>query len=67
MRMIDEDQLIKNLESTIIEITERLSGNPAMQTMVRLLESTRARVLMDVVAAIKASDISSPKDESSDI
>jgi hypothetical protein len=65
--MIDEDQLIKNLESTIIEITERLSANPAMQTMVRLLESTRARVLMDVVAAIKASDISAPKDDSADI
>lgn len=55
--MIDEDQFIQNLESTISDITDRLTRHPGMQPMVRLLESTRARVLMDIIEAIRPIEI----------
>lgn len=49
--MIDEAKLIEQLEKRIKEITDTMT--PDMQPMVKLLQSTRARVLMDMVDIIK--------------
>ena len=49
--MIDEDKLVAKLEARIKEITDTITDD--MQPLVRLLQSTRARALMDVVEAIK--------------
>lgn len=49
--MIDENRLVAALEARINEITDTMTAD--MQPMVKLLQSTRARVLMDVVDIIK--------------
>lgn len=49
--MIDKAELVAKLEARIKEITGTMTED--MQPMVKLLQSTRARVLMDVVDCIK--------------
>lgn len=53
--MIDENKLIEALEARIKSITDTMT--PDMEPMIRILQSTRARVLMDVVDVIKESVI----------
>jgi hypothetical protein len=48
---IDEATLIEQIEQRIKEITDTMT--PDMQPMVKLLQSTRARVLIDIVDIIK--------------
>ena len=49
--MINENKLIAALEAKVKSITDTMT--PEMALMVRILQSTRARVLMDVVDVIK--------------
>jgi hypothetical protein len=53
--MLDEQELIKALQARVDEITATM-GDADMQPMVRLLQSTRARALMDVIECIKSVD-----------
>lgn len=51
--MIDADKLIWILEEKIAKIFEDMESNPGPNGLVQPLEATRAKVLTDLVEAIK--------------
>lgn len=46
------EQLKAALQARVDEIVGTMDADPSMQSLVRLLQSTRARVLMDVIECI---------------
>lgn len=54
--MLDPKRLLEELQIRIDEITATISdpSKPVMEPLVQVLQSTRARALMDVVDAINA-------------
>jgi hypothetical protein len=59
--MIDADKLIWILEDTIAKIVEDMESNPGPNGLVQPLEATRARVLTDLVEAIKVCKMLAPR------
>jgi hypothetical protein len=52
--MTNTQQLRSLLQARVDEIVATMDADPNMQSMVRLLQSTRARVLMDVIECMDA-------------
>ena len=50
---IDIEKFIAELNNTVDEIIKRLQSNLNQEDLVMLLESTRARVIMDVISALQ--------------
>jgi hypothetical protein len=60
--MIDADKLIWILEDTIAKIVEDMESNPGPNGLVQPLEATRAKVLTDLVEAIKVCKMLAPRE-----
>ena len=50
---IDIEKFIAELDNTRDEIVKRLQSGLIQEDLVMLLESTRARVIMDVISALR--------------